>query len=152
MKKATQNLSIIMLICMVAFSPSVTAKTKKDPYHFIVEGAILAQKNISYTVFKMDNKSGDFVSESHCKIRKHFSVMCDVGFKYIVRFQDKKGNVKFLMLDVTRNGSFTVDVDFTTPWDGLLKYTPIGYRLTRINNGLKASPLAKYNGGTNNSY
>lgn len=152
MKKTTQILSIIMLMCMVAFSSSFTAKTKKDPYHFIVEGAILAQKNITYTVFKMDNTTGTFVSESHMKVRKYFSVMCDVGFKYIVRFQDKKGNVKFLMLDVTRNGSFTVDVDFEKPWDGLLKYTHMGYKLTRINKELKSSPLTNYNGGTNNSY
>jgi len=142
MKKATQNLSIIMLICMVACSLSLTAKTKKDPYHFIVEGVFLSEKNISYTVFKMDNRTGDFVSESHSKGRKYFSVTCDVGFKYIVRFQDKAGDVKFLMLDVTRNGYFTVDVDFEKPWDGLLKYTVTGYHLTRINNGLKDNPLA----------
>lgn len=125
------SLLLITLVCVV--TTKLEAKTK-DPYHLLVQGEFLAKKNISYTVYKYDVKNDKFVSESRTKARKYFLISCDRGCKYIVRFQDKKGNTKFLLIDATREGEFVVDVDFSKPYDGMLRHTKNGYSLTPLTN------------------
>lgn len=131
MKKLINSL-IVVLLCIT----SVQGKTK-DPYHLILEGEFLHQKNVNYTVYKMNNE-GTFVSEYRSKARKYYSITCDVGAKYLIRFQDKNQNVKFLMLDVTQSGTFTIDVDFCKEYDAVLRLTKNGYSLTP----LTSKPLA----------
>lgn len=126
-------IGMILLECLIASSNN-NPKTR-DPFHLIVEGKFLAEKNVHYTVYKLNSK-GVFVSESHNKGKKYYSVMCDVGSKYLIRFQDKKHNVKFLMLDVTRHGTFTVDVDFSRSYDAVLQFTKNGYSITPLTNSM----------------
>jgi hypothetical protein len=121
----------IMLIML-----SVTTLTAKDPYHFIVQGSFIADKNIKYTIFKM-KKDGALVAIEHVKGRKYYFVECNVGDKYVVRFQNKKGNVKFLMIDASANGYFQADLDWTQPYDGWIKREKAKYKLTRICNAAK---------------
>jgi hypothetical protein len=121
----------IMLIML-----SVTTLTAKDPYHFIVQGSFIADKNIKYTIFKME-KNGALVAIEHVKGRKYYFVECNVGDKYVVRFQNKKGNVKFLMIDASANGYFQADLDWTQPYDGWIKREKAKYKLTRICNAAK---------------
>jgi hypothetical protein len=121
----------IMLIML-----SVTTLTAKDPYHFIVQGSFIADKNIKYTIFKME-KDGALVAIEHVKGRKYYFVECNVGDKYVVRFQNKKGNVKFLMIDASANGYFQADLDWTQPYDGWIKREKAKYKLTRICNAAK---------------
>lgn len=128
-----QFISLLFITVMCLVTTTTEAKTK-DPYHLLVQGEFLSQKHISYTVYKYDVKKDKFVSESRTKARKYFLIHCDRGCKYIVRFQDKKGNTKFLMIDATREGEFVVDVDFRKPYDALLKHTKNGYSLTPLTN------------------
>ncbi|TXG80304.1 MAG: hypothetical protein E6R13_08230 [Spirochaetes bacterium] len=103
MKKLINSI-IVILLCVT------TSQVKaKDPYHLIVEGEFLHKKNISYTVFQEDQK-GNFVSIEHVKARKYYHVECNTGHRYIIRFQNKKGNVKFLMIDAVQRGYFIADV------------------------------------------
>jgi len=120
-------------MCAMLVALTLPAKTKKDPYHLILEGKFLAEKNINCTVYRMD-KRGVFVKESRLKARKYFSFTCDVGGKYIIRFEDKKHNTKFLMVDVTKTGYFTIDVDFSKSYDAILKFTKVGYRIEPLDN------------------
>lgn len=124
----------IMLVMLVSVA-SLTGKTK-DPYHFIVEGTFIADKHIAYTIFKME-KDGDLVAVEHVKGRKYYFVECNVGDRYVVRFQNKKGNVKFLMIDASTYGYFQADIDWTQPYDGWIKKDKAKYRLTRICNAAK---------------
>jgi hypothetical protein len=108
---------------------SVTKPRVKDPYHLEIAGEFVAQRNINYTVFKYNKDSETFVKEERGKARKYFHFTCNRGCKYIIRFQDKSGNVKFLMVDATREGYFEVDVDFRKSYDAQIKYTKNGYSL-----------------------
>lgn len=117
-----------MLLCIT----SIQAKGR-DPHHLILEGEFLHKKNINYTVYKM-NHEGTFVSEYRSKARKYYSIACDLGAKYLIRFQDKNQNVKFLMIDVTQTGTFIIDVDFCKEYDAVLKLTKNGYSLTPLTN------------------
>lgn len=126
--KSIIKLVIIALLCSIDLS----ASKNKDPYHLIVEGAFLNHKHIQYTVYRMNEKTGVFESELRTSARKYFQVACDVGTKYIVRFQDKTGNVKFLMINATRSDYFIVDVDFGKPYDAVIKDTKNGYSVTPI--------------------
>lgn len=128
---------IIMLMSVI----SLQAK-HRDPYHFIVEGEFLAQKNINYTVFKQTT-SGKFVAIEHTKARKYYRVECNTGEKYIIRFQNKKGDVKFLMIDAVERGYFIADVDWRKPYDGKITLEKIGYCLTPFTNMTKPVLLAK---------
>lgn len=136
MKKIVASM-LIMLVSMVALSG-----TPKDHYHFVVEGSFLSSKNVSYTVFK-ENSEGAFVSVEHTKAHKYYRVECDAGSKYIVRFQNKKGDVKFLMIDASTYGYFQADVDWNRPYDGLIKKEKIGYCLTALTNGNRPVLLAQ---------
>ena len=124
----------IMLVMLVSIA-SLAGKTK-DPYHLIVEGTFIADKHINYTIFKME-KDGALVAVEHVKGRKYYFVECNVGDKYVVRFQNKKGNVKFLMIDASAHGYFEADIDWTQPYDGWIKRDKAKYRLTRICNAAK---------------
>lgn len=132
---------VTMMLVMLVSVTALAGKTK-DPYHFVVEGEFLADKNIHCTIFEQD-KSGNFVALEHTKARKYFHVECNVGHKYIVRFQNKKGDVKFLMIDASTNGYFQTDVDWKRPFDGLIKKEKIGYCLTVLTNGNRPVLLAQ---------
>lgn len=125
MKKFINSL-IVVLLCIT----SVQGKTK-DPYHLFLDGEFLHKKNVNFTVYKM-GKDGVFYSEYRDKARKYYSITCDVGHKYLIRFQDKDQNVKFLMLDVTHAGLFTIDVDFSRSYDAMLTFTKNGYNIVAI--------------------
>lgn len=132
MKKFINSI-IVMLLCIT----SIQAKGR-DPHHLILEGEFLHKKNINYTVYKM-NSEGTFISEYRTKARKYYSITCDVGSKYLIRFQDKDQNVKFLMLNVTKSGTFTIDVDFCRSYDAVLTFTKNGYAITPLPDKLLAS-------------
>lgn len=138
MKKIT-TIVIIMLVSMVSFA----GKDKsRDRHHFIVEGSFLSQKNISYTVYQ-ENQEGKFVAIERSKARKYYSFVFNTGHKYIIRFQNKKGDVKFLMVDAVQRGYFMVDVDWRKPYDGKITYEKIGYCLTPFTNMTKPVLLAQ---------
>ncbi len=120
-----------MILSSVNATINSKTKPRRDPHHLLLEGKFLAEKNITYTIYKMD-REGTFVKESRNKAKRTFSIKCNVGDRYIVRFEDKKHNVKFLMMDITKSGKFTIDVDFSIPYDAVLKFTAVGYRLTRL--------------------
>lgn len=115
MKKLINSMLIVLLCTVVS-----TAKVN-DPYHLVIEGEFLSQKHIQCTVYKM-GKTGTFVSESHNKFRKYYSLTCDLGGKYLIRFTDKNQNTKFLMIDVIKGGYTVVDVDFSKSYDAMLKF------------------------------
>jgi hypothetical protein len=119
---------IVTLMFIVLSMVSLAGKAK-DRYHFIVEGEFLSQKNVSYTIFE-ESKDGAFVAIEHVKARKYYFVECKVGKKYIVRFQNKQGDVKFLMIDAAKHGYFQVDVDWSKPYDGKITLEKIGYAVT----------------------
>jgi len=130
-----------MIAILVSVATSHAKPTHKDRYHLIVEGSFLGQRNISCTVYKMD-QNGTFYSEERTKVRKHFQLRCKRGEKYIVRFQDKKGNTKFLMIDASKAGYFGVNVDFTRGYDAVIKYTKNGYSLTPLTASNMQSSIA----------
>lgn len=133
---------IVTLMLIVLGITALQAKTK-DPYHLILEGEFLNQKHVDYTVFMM-NDEGTFISEFRDKGRKNFYILCDVGNKYIIRFQDKNRNVKFLLVDASRSGYFAVNVDFSKPYDAVIKDTKSGYSLTPIvDTKIKANLIVK---------
>jgi len=132
---------IVLMMFVILGVTTLQAKVK-DPQNFIVEGSFIADKNITYTVFKMD-KAGDLIAIEHVKGRKHYFVECNVGEKYVVRFQNKNGDVKFLMIHATTKGYFQADIDWTIPYDGMIKEEEIGYTLTRLTNGYKNSITVK---------
>lgn len=124
------------IVTMMIIILGVISVQARDPYHFIVQGSFIADKNIKYTIFKME-KDGALVAIEHVKGRKYYFVECNVGDKYVVRFQNKKGNVKFLMIDASANGYFQADLDWTQPYDGWIKREKAKYKLTRICNASK---------------
>jgi len=130
--KTIIKLVIAALLCAVDLSAgnTVTKLKIKDPYHLEIEGEFIAQRHIEYTVFKYNKKTESFISEERGKARRYYHFVCDRGCKYIIRFQDKHGNVKFLMVDATREGYFGVNVDFRKSYDAQIKYTKNGYSLT----------------------
>jgi len=130
------------IVTMMIIILSVVSLQAREPSYFIVEGSFIADKNINYTVFKMD-KAGDLIAIEHVKGRKHYFVECNVGEKYVVRFQNKNGDVKFLMIHATTKGYFQADIDWTIPYDGMIKEEEIGYTLTRLTNGYKNSITVK---------
>lgn len=132
--KTIIKLIVAAILCAVDLSAgnTVTKPKVKDPYHLEVEGQILSDKNIHFTVYKM-NEDGVFRVEERGKIRKYYHLMCDRGSKYILRFENKKGDVKFLMVDATKAGYFGVNVDFSRPYDAKIYYAKNGYDLSVIN-------------------
>jgi len=123
----------IVTLILIVLSATVLAGKPKDRYHFIVEGEFLSQKNINYTIFE-ENKDGKFVAVDHVKAKKYYFVECKVGKKYIVRFQNKEGDVKFLMIDAAKYGYYQVDVDWNNPHDAKITLEKIGYAVTPILN------------------
>lgn len=136
MKKIV-TIMFIMLMSVI----SLQAK-HRDPYHFVVEGEFLAEKNINYTVFK-EATSGKFVAIEHTKARKYYRVECNTGEKYIIRFQNKKGDTKFLMIDAVQSGYFIADVDWRKPYDAKIILEKIGYCLIPLTNMTKLALLAQ---------
>ena len=136
MKKIVKTMLVILMSVI-----TLTGKAK-DPYHCVVEGSYLADKNIQYTIFKMD-KNGDLIAIEHVKSRKHYFVECNVGDKYLVRFQNKQGDVKFLMINASKHGYFQANIDWSVPTDGMIKVEKTGYKLTRIKNELKDPSFAQ---------
>ena len=124
------------IVTMMIIILGVISVQARDPYHFIVQGSFISDKNIKYTIFKME-KDGALVAIEHVKGRKYYFVECNVGEKYVVKFQNKKGNVKFLMIDASANGYFQADLDWTQPYDGWIKREKAKYKLTRICNASK---------------
>lgn len=133
--KTIINLIIVMLVCVTNLNAgnNVTKPKYKDPYHLEVEGQILSGKNIHFTVYRMA-KDGIFKVEERGKVKKFYHYMCDRGSKYIFRFENKKGDVKFLMVDATDAGYFGVNVDFSKPYDGKIYPTKNGYDLLVLTN------------------
>jgi len=126
MKKIVTMLFIILGI--------VTTQAKmNDPYHLILEGQFLSEKNIHYTIYKMDSE-GTFKSIERTKSRRYYSITCDVGEKYLIRFQDKNQNVKFLIVEATKPGYFGANVDFRKSYDAVIRYTKNGYSITTLTN------------------
>lgn len=134
MKKIISVIMIMLVSTICSSNNPHPTREKKDRFHLVVEGSFLNQKNVNYTVFEMD-KEGTFVSTEHVKARKYFSLQLDVNAKYIIRFEDKKHNVKFLIIDAARSGHFVVDVDFSKPHDAILRVTKVGYAITPLING-----------------
>ena len=129
-----------VLLCAAGHSNNPPTK---DPWHLIVEGSFVSEKNIHVTVYKQ-NTEGAFVSDTHEKCRKYYSITCNVGEKYILRFEDKHHNVKFLMVDATKQGYYAVDVDFSKSYDAKLFYNPkLGYALLRLTNSAIGNGIAQ---------
>lgn len=150
--KTIIKLVIAVLLCAVDLSAGNTVTKSKDKFHLIVEGAFLNEKNVQYTIFKEDLRTGTFKSESRAKSRKYYYLSCDVGCRYIVRFENKKGDVKFLMIDASNAGYFGVNVDFSRSYDARIQYTKNGYDILPLtNSGLKPD-IANNNGKTKNPY
>jgi hypothetical protein len=133
---------IVTIMCIMLMSVMTLTGKNRDRYHFIVEGEFLADKNISYTIFQQD-QTGKFVAIEHVKSRKYFLVECNTGHKYIVRFQNKKGDVKFLMIDAVERGYFMVDVDWSKPYDGKITLEKTGYALTPFTNIPRSALIAQ---------
>lgn len=132
---------VAMMIVMLVGMTSLQSKGK-DADYFIVEGSFLVSKNVYYTVYQQ-NSEGTFVSVEHTKAHKSYHIKCDAGYKYMVRFQNKKGDVKFLLIDASTTGYFRADVDWSKPYDGLIKKYKIGYCLTALTNGARPALLAQ---------
>jgi len=132
----------IMLVMLVSMTALAGKEKIRDPYHFVVEGSFLSSKNVSYTVFK-ENKEGTFVCIERTKAHKVYRVECNTNGRYIVRFQNKKGDVKFLMIDASTYGYFQADVDWNKPYDGLIKKEKIGYCLVALTSGNRPALLAQ---------
>lgn len=127
--KTVIKLIIATILCVADLSAgNLVTKPMKDPYHLTVEGKFLNEKHIVCTIYMMDQR-GVFVRDLRMKCKKYYSFVFDIGRKYIVRFEDKNSNVKFLMVDVTRNGYFIADVDFSKKYDAKLYVTKNGYTL-----------------------
>lgn len=125
-----------MLLCMTNLNAGNITKPKyKDHYHLEVEGQIISGKHIHFTVYKL-NKDGVFRVEKKGKVRKFYNYLCNKGCKYIFRFENKNGDVKFLMVDASREGYFGVNVDFSKPYDAKVHYTKNGYGLLILTNPL----------------
>lgn len=122
---------MIAILVSVATSNASSKTCRNNPYILLVQGRFLGEKNVQYTIYKM-NKKGVFVNEIRTKGRKFYNIECQRGCKYIIRFQSKKGDVKFLMVDATNSGYFGVNVDFTKPYDAKITYTKNGYSLIHL--------------------
>lgn len=131
MKKLINSI-VVILLCVTSLQA-----TGKEPKHLIVEGEFLNDKNVNYTIFQSAD-DGKFVAVEHVKARKYFLVECNIGYKYIVRFQNKKGDVKFLMIDAAQKGYFMVDVDWQKPYDGKITFEKTGYALTPFTNSAES--------------
>jgi len=132
---------IVVMMIIVLGAMSFTTKTK-NPFHLIVEGVFLADKNIKYTVYQM-NASGDFVAIYRAKARKYYHIECSTGSKYIVRFQNRKGDVKFLMIDAVEYGYCGANVDWRKPYDGKISLEKNGYSLTAFDNSYRSKLLVQ---------
>lgn len=133
---------IVAIMCIMLVSMTALSGKPKDPFHLIVEGSFLSSKNIHYTVYK-ETKQGTFVSIEHTKAHKYYHIECNTGDKYLVRFQNKKGNVKFLMIDASTYGYFQADVDWSKSYDGLIKKEKVGYCLVALTKGNRPLALAQ---------
>ena len=131
----------IVLLLLVVLSTAVIAKSK-DPFHLIVEGAFLADKNVKYTVYKMNTK-GDFVAIERAKAKRYYRIECSTGSKYIVRFQNRKGDVKFLMIDAVEYGYCGANVDWSNPYDGKITLEKNGYSLAQFDNTYRTKLMAQ---------
>lgn len=144
--KTIIKLVIAVLLCTVDLSAgNVVTKPSKDPFHLILEGKFLNEKNINCTVYVLDESKGTFVSELRTKFKRYYSFSFNVGSKYIVRFEDKNQNVKFLMVDVTKSGYFMTDVDFARKYDAKLYVTKIGYTLLPLTDSRRNPELLAKN-------
>ena len=118
------------LILMTALIMSLSTVNAKDKYHLIVEGEFLFEKNVQCDLYEI-KKDSTVVKVETVKNRKYYSLKVDVGYKYIVKFTSKSGQIKELYLDVTKDGYFAVNVDFKRREHGALVYD-ISHRMYRI--------------------
>lgn len=122
-------LSILLLISVVVNSKP----NHKDRFHLIVKGKFLVKKHITYTILKEDNK-GVFVVQEKIKANRYYHVQCNVGERYIIRFEDRQHNIKFLMIEPQEGGYFVADVDFSKSYNARLHLTKDGYSLLPFTN------------------
>lgn len=116
---------------------SVLSVSAKDKYHLILEGSFLQTKNVSYTVYVLE-KDGSLNKLYNTKCIKYYTIVCDVDRTYIIKFTS--GNlIKTLMVNVTKSGTFYLDVDFNKKIDAHLIFDnniPEGYRIDPLDKQL----------------
>lgn len=116
----------IMLITLASVT-TLSAKTK-DPYHFILEGEHLNDKNISYSLFQ--EKNGELVLIEKSKSHKYYLLELNVGETYVIAFKNKKGTEKILIIEASKSGNFMVDVDWNVPTNAKITADKDEYKIT----------------------
>lgn len=107
-----------LLFAMVLITFSCSANKSKV---LEVEGKFLTEKFASYEVFQGD-ASGNFIEVACEQHKKEFRVSLEINKIYKIKFISKSGIEKELIIEVTKEGSFKVDVDFSTDNSAKLIY------------------------------
>lgn len=129
--KTILSICLVMIVSLACSTTNQLNSNGGKNKPLIIEGSFISEKNITCTLYKLDEK-GNFILQYSNKFKRDFTVHCEIGSNYIVQFTNSSGNTKLLLIEATVANEYVLDVDFSKEYNAVLKYRGHGYALSPI--------------------
>lgn len=98
--------SIMILLCFITTVNAAPRQPKA-----LIEGVFLTKSYVSYTLYEVqdNNNYKEVVSSVN---RKNYKLTFDVNKKYLLKFEDKTGKIKYMSFIAYDSVDLIMDVDF----------------------------------------
>lgn len=94
---------------MLCFITTVNAAPKKPKA--LIAGAFISKSYVSYTLYEVKDNQ-DYKEVITVANKRNYKVTFDVNVKYLLKFEDKTGKIKYLSFIAYDSADLIMDVDF----------------------------------------
>ncbi len=118
-----KNFLTIMLILLscISLAKNPTPSTTKT---FTIGGRYEGKQQISYELYNVDQDNTVKLHDTG-KDLWFFMISMPINYNYIVKFTSKDGQSKYLSLNPTKGGEFSLNVNFKRKNSAKLTYDPL---------------------------
>jgi hypothetical protein len=98
--------SIMILLCFITTVNAAPRQPKA-----LIEGVFLTKSYVSYTLYELQDNN-DYKEVVTSVNRKNYKLTIDVNKKYLLKFEDKTGKIKYMSFIAYDSVDIIMDVDF----------------------------------------
>lgn len=124
--------TIFTLMAIMMATVIGTAGTTPGGKHLTIQGKFISQTNVQYDVYII-NSDSSLDAQATGKAFKFFDVQLQLNERYLIKFTSKT-DVKYLCVETSVPGTFTVDVNFREEGSAEMRYTYGSYYVVPVSN------------------
>lgn len=98
--------SIMIMLCFITTVNAAPRQPKA-----LIAGNFISKSYVSYTLYEVQDNN-DYKEVVTVANKKNYKVTFDVNVKYLLKFEDKTGKIKYLSFIAYDSADLIMDVDF----------------------------------------